>query len=297
MERGVHVELIKESATLLARLEWAELDLVLREYGLPTSEQAHAHVGKLEYSIAMLGSVEDETLRALHQYLTGTGEGATGTGPWQPGHLKLFMSHLAAYQDLVGEISGHLAPLGIDAFVAHDSIEPSQEWQTMIEAALWSCDAMVVFLHDRFRESDWCDQEVGFALGRRVPVLPLNYGTVPYGFIGKFQATRCATRSPRDVADLIVEWLARVPTARSALTDAAVWAFENSGSYDSTRRIFTFLKRFENYTPDQLDRLARAAERNSQVRNAVFGMSAVPDLIRKFIVDNGGSGAATSAST
>jgi hypothetical protein len=34
---------------------------------------------------------------------------------------------------------------------------------------LHSCDALVGILHEGFRESPWCDQEVGIVLGREKP--------------------------------------------------------------------------------------------------------------------------------
>ena len=39
----------------------------------------------------------------------------------------------------------------------------------------------------QFHESDWTDQEVGFALARRVPIMAVRLGRDPYGFIGRFQ--------------------------------------------------------------------------------------------------------------
>jgi hypothetical protein len=287
VDRGQRIEMIKESATLLAKREWPELDLILDQWGLPTGNLWQGEE-KLDYSIRMIKVATDEALVDLHRYLTGESVDAAGPQPWQQGRFKLFMSHLAIHEKLVGQIGHNLAPLGIDAFVAHDSIEPSLEWQTVIETALRACDAMVVFLHEGFHESSWCDQEVGFALARRVPLLPLNYGVNPYGFMGKFQADRCSSRSEWEVANRIVEWLITTPAAQAAMSEALVWALENSYSYNLTRRIMPLLQRMSSYTPAQLERLDRAARSNGEVKDAVLGPHQVPTLVRALIAERGG---------
>jgi len=42
-------------------------------------------------------------------------------------------------------------------------------WQAQIEHALRSMQAFVAIVHPEFNSSAWCNQEVGWALGRRVP--------------------------------------------------------------------------------------------------------------------------------
>lgn len=81
-----------------------------------------------------------------------------------------------------------LAKRSIDAFVAHDSIEPTEDWKAVILHALASCDACLALLTPGFHESVWCDQEVGFCIARDVLVIPLNFGLMPYGFFGSYQA-------------------------------------------------------------------------------------------------------------
>jgi len=51
-------------------------------------------------------------------------------------------------------------------------------------------DALLALLTPGSNESKWTDQEVGVAVGRRVPVIPIRIGIDPYGLIGKYQAVR-----------------------------------------------------------------------------------------------------------
>ena len=62
----------------------------------------------------------------------------------------------------------------MSCFVAHVDIHPTKEWQDEIESALSSMDGFVALLTDKFHESDWTDQEVGFALARGVPIIAVR---------------------------------------------------------------------------------------------------------------------------
>src|SRR5664279_5195643 len=194
MTPGERIALIRESGRLLEPMEWMEIDLVLKQHNLPfTDDWGGAGGDKYAYVIEMIQDADESSLRQLHTYLVGdSDEVPEEAQPWTPGYLKLFMSHLAIHQAFVGQVSNVLAGEGVSGFVAHTSIEPSREWMEVIETGLRSCDAMVVFLHEGFHESKWCDQEVGFALAKRVPVLLLAYEVMPYGFMSKFQALRAS---------------------------------------------------------------------------------------------------------
>ena len=55
-------------------------------------------------------------------------------------------------------------------------------------------DALIAILTPGFNESKWTDQEIGVAIGRKVPIVPIRIGLDPYGFIGKYQALQGAGR-------------------------------------------------------------------------------------------------------
>lgn len=287
MTPGERIALITESARLLEAREWPELDLILRQFGLRTSDAGQWN-SKYAYVIEMIDDAADAALRQLHTFLVGESDTTTVAQPWAQGQLKLFMSHLAVHQEFVGQVGSLLGWDGVSAFVAHTSIEPSQEWQEVIEACLRSCDAMVVFLHKGFHESMWCDQEVGFGLARLIPILPVVIDVMPYGFISKFQIMNGKDKEPWELRKAIAEWLIGTPSAQAAMTEGIVTAFERSGSYDRTRRLMWLMKRLPRFTPHQLERLLQATESNDQVKEANFDWQPVPDVIHDLIVQHGG---------
>ena len=130
---------------------------------------------------------------------------------WEKGDLKAFISHLAKNKLRVTSLKNQLEPWGITSFVAHEDIEPSREWMVEIEKALSTMDFLIALIEPEFKESNWTDQEVGFALGRNIDIIPLRAGSDPYGFMGKYQGIQVKGKLPEIVAQDIVKVLLRKP--------------------------------------------------------------------------------------
>ncbi len=110
---------------------------------------------------------------------------------WSDSGFRVFLSHKTEAKLETAELKQALKLYGISCFVAHEDIHPTHEWQYEIENALSSMDALVALMTEEFHDSNWTDQEVGFAFGRGVPIIAVRLGKDPYGFIGKFQALTC----------------------------------------------------------------------------------------------------------
>jgi TIR domain len=279
---GQRITMINECATLLDKSEWSDVDLILEQHGLPTSDMWRGD--KRPYVIQMVKEARDNDLGALYTYLTSESDhSAPGKSPFKGDRLRLFTSHLATQREFVAVVGDRLALYGIEAFVAHNAIEPSLEWQQVIEAALGDCDAMAVFLHAGFRDSPWCDQEVGWAMGRGRPLLPLAFDHNPYGFMAKYQALNCAGRNGLQVGDSIADWLVKVPTLQTRLAASLSHAFRHSSSWDFTRRVAPLLEQISTFTEDQLANMEEAARVNVDVRECnIFGTLG-PDWVADFV--------------
>lgn len=154
-------------------------------------EQAESELDKC-YTDAMRG--EDGSLQIAQVIIRPSSSEVSQLGisnndrMWKPGYFRLFISHLSDYKESASNLKGSLQNYGIDGFVAHEDITPSKEWEKEIEAALFSLDALCAIVVPGFGNSQWCDQEVGIALGRKKMVFSIKKGKDPYGFFGKYQA-------------------------------------------------------------------------------------------------------------
>ena len=55
---------------------------------------------------------------------------------WGDGGIRAFVSHVATYKEEAAKLKESLEERGIAAFVAHEQIDVSQEWQGEIDYAL-----------------------------------------------------------------------------------------------------------------------------------------------------------------
>src|ERR1700752_1963309 len=152
------------------------------------------------------GSVNNESIRLVHLELTDQSDAdfqsavsfaqQQQTNPdsirfWKPGHLRMFVSHRDTHKSSARDLADALDAYGISTFVAHDTIEPMATWQREIEKALETMEVMLAFVTDDFHDSVWTNQEVGYALGKGVPIIPIKFEHKdPVGFIGPKQALK-----------------------------------------------------------------------------------------------------------
>ena len=111
--------------------------------------------------------------------------------------LVLFFSHSHKNVKLVSSVKKNLEQTEwIECFVAHKDIEPAKDWEEEIKKYLECCHCVVPFLSKDFKQSKYCDQEVGFAVKRNIPIFPIRLdNTDPYGFIKHIQAVTAPKKS------------------------------------------------------------------------------------------------------
>ncbi|HEU5402779.1 MAG TPA: toll/interleukin-1 receptor domain-containing protein [Terriglobales bacterium] len=203
---------------------------------------------------------------------------------WDEGKFRLFLSHCNSRKAEVGQLKLALGDLGVNGFVAHDDIEPSELWQTEIERALRTCEALAAVVSEDFSASLWCDQEIGFALGRGVPVLPIQCGKPPYGFIGRVQALPLPKgEALASRARHIVQLLLRSPQTSLSMTTALVRATTHAPSYANAKDLAALLESAPSLHASHAVILKDALKRNDQV-SAAYG---VPERLRGILQRHG----------
>jgi hypothetical protein len=104
--------------------------------------------------------------------------------------LRVFVSHSSKDKVLAVKIKEGLERFGLEVFVAHEDINPSEEWPDTIRNELKRAHIFIALLTKAFRKSLWTDQEFGIALTGRAVILPVQVDMLPYGFMSKHQAQR-----------------------------------------------------------------------------------------------------------
>jgi hypothetical protein len=156
---------------------------------------------------------------------------------WKEGYLKLFVSHLSENKAQMSAMKNEFDKWGISAFIAHEDIEPSREWRNEVEAALETMDLMVAVVQPGFKNSDWCCQEVGYALGRKTDIIPLRAGMDPFGFFGKYQGIQIKGKTPIEASNEVTNLLLKKPKYRAKLLQSIGKAFSALKSDDKIQKI------------------------------------------------------------
>lgn len=203
---------------------------------------------------------------------------------WGSEHVRIFLSHKSSVKEQASKLKQSLARCGIAAFVAHEDIEPTEEWHREIERALFSMDALVALLTGDYHDSDWTDQEVGVAIGRGVPLISIRLGLDPYGLMGKRQGLGgCRLSDTESIALKVFHLLNKRLLDKSRLWECALSAYSASDSFvDSAWKVEHLLSVFENLTPDQVKRVVNAYRTSEQNKHSFKGMDLLKPLLAKW---------------
>jgi hypothetical protein len=201
---------------------------------------------------------------------------------WADNSYRVFLSHKAEAKKETAQVKEQLANFGVSCFVAHEDIHPTMQWQDEIENALATMDAFVALMTDNFHESDWTDQEVGYAFARGVPIIAVRLGRNPYGFIGKFQglATKWQTAAI-DIAKILIKQERMLPYYLDLL--------QHCPNFDTGNMLSSVLASIDSLSREQADALVDAYNASYELRGsfgfngsrpALYGPGLVPLLHR-----------------
>ena len=199
---------------------------------------------------------------------------------WGNGRIRAFISHAADYKEQANEVKSNLESYGVATFVAHDDIAPMKEWQGEIERALFSMNILVALLTKGFHHSIWTDQEVGVAIGRKVPIIPVRLGTDPYGFFGKYQAISGTDKSPSQIAIAILKVLLGDQGQQKSAIDAYIHAVSNAKSFYPANDLAELLPQIKDISPQQVERLVDAFNGNRIANNAYILQREIADFLK-----------------
>jgi hypothetical protein len=191
-----------------------------------------------------------------------------------------FISYSHEDREFGRQAKSVLGEVGIDAFLAHEDLGPSEEWQRRILDELRRCDLFVPLLSKSFLASKWAPQEVGFIVSRHdVLTMPLTIdGTIPFGFISHLQSGRIPGGGI--TRELLVEPLAkRFPRK---ILPALIRIAGGAGSFRlAEAQMRPLVPLFRLFTAEEAQALAEAVIGNGQVWLASRCQSEyLPEFIR-----------------
>lgn len=277
------INAIQEIASRLSKEEWPLIDLTLKQFSLPWSNEWSGD--RSSYIIEMVSDADNETLSQLSAHLgydIAYERSVVEPDFWEAGHFRLFACHLAEEKDYATELQLELNSFHISTFVAHKDITPTREWQEEIELALNTADALVALLTPGFHESFWTDQEVGFAMGRGVLAVAIRLGEEPYGFISRLQAFQGEGKTEKELARDIFQAFLKNKQTRRRIAHALLSRFEDSDSFANAKDNMSLLEGIDYWESQFEERIRKAEESNSQIKEAFGVPGRTRSLIKKW---------------
>ena len=208
---------------------------------------------------------------------------------WKPGLARVFISHRDAHKAEARELSEALEDYGMACFVAHDTIQPRKLWRGEILKGLRTMEVMVLFLTDDFADSLYCNQEVGYALGRGVPIISLKLGQKdPPGFVSEEQAARGSITKPIEAARKLFPLIGEALNREGRIQEVLIGNFVTSPSWTDAKARFTLMSsQVPKLTEGQADQIAEAFKTNPQLYGSIF-LTNSADRLRKFMEETTG---------
>lgn len=190
---------------------------------------------------------------------------------WGDGGFRLFFGHKSEVKKETSELKDQLRVFGVSCFVAHEDIHPTKAWQDEIENALASMDGFVALMTESFHDSDWTDQEVGFAFARGVPIIAVRLGKNPYGFIGKFQGLSSTwLTAAEDIVKILIK--------NDRMFSAYIEALRKCPSWSGGNILGKALPGIEALSALQIDELIAAFNETSELQGSFAFNGSKPRL-------------------
>lgn len=286
LTKSQRVSIIEKLAEHLDDKDYTTIDMTLSQFSFPTTDAWSGT--KMGYIIEMIGGSDDEDLIELAEHYGIEGAGFNNSEKaimepacWEEGKLRVFISHLSAEKKQASAIKDYLSGFGLTGFVAHSDIQPTAEWQAEIENALATCELLVALIHPKFIESQWCDQEIGYALGRGIPVFTVRCGADPYGFVSRFQAFNGNDKTVPEISNELFQAALVHKKLSSRMASVLVDMFVNSGSYAVAKSRIGYLENLKVWDQSYSTRILKAADENGQIRDSWGVSDRVRALVKK----------------
>lgn len=288
MKPRERIKLINEIALKLQEeMKFNEIDMYLPSFGINCKDYQPSTNSKRVYVQELLAHESDETilniaddLELVHlNQIRNIEDLATF---WEANYFKVFISHLAKYKKQASDLQKVLQFYGISGFVAHVDIEPSKEWQHEMETALHTMDAIVVILMEGFKESNWCDQEIGFAVGKDVLIIPIKKDLDPYGFIGKYQAINGNNKTVGDVAKEVFTAIIKHPKTKNKMLSTLTNLVGRSTDVSNAIKKVSILMNISNIPNELLTQMSEQIDNNPILKDSNDFLQNLNNLLAKY---------------
>jgi hypothetical protein len=195
--------------------------------------------------------------------------------------INAFISYQTNDKITAGKLKQELSNYNINAFLAHEDLEVSTEWQNEIFENLKKSSLFICLLSQNYLKSPFCMQESGMALLLSMTIIPLSLDdTISPGFLSKVQSKKIYPSNPtiRDIIPGLLRY------NKEEGIRVIIDFIGSSGGYRSAEDNFEFsLPYLDELTDKQALSLIDKILDNNQICNAhLCGSKYIPQIAKKY---------------
>jgi hypothetical protein len=179
--------------------------------------------------------------------------------------LRVFLSYHSSDRALAGQIKLCLYQYGLEVFLAHEDIQPTEEWQARILSELKKTVVFLPLLTEKFLTSKWTSQECGVAVARGVFIVSLKVAIDPFGFLSKYQAFNFKIENVPRSCSGIAKVIHKNQKLQKRFLDGLIASVGRSNSFEEAKERTSLLNEFDGYNGRQVNDVLRKAIENSQI--------------------------------
>lgn len=200
---------------------------------------------------------------------------------WTLGYYRIFISHSTVWSQSAINLKKALIEYGISSFVAHEDIKPTKKWLEEIRKALRTMNCLCAIFTPDIKKSEWCNQEIGHALGRNVFVISINRECTPYGFLAEEQALNAFEKNSKELANEIFTTLCSSPLTKNKYNENLVKLFLSSKSEDEAYKWMSLLKKIPHLDFELVNMIYLKYGENENLQGQKI-LSIANDLFKKY---------------
>lgn len=160
------------------------------------------------------------------------------------------------------KITKALNEIGFDSFIAKEDIKLSEFWEKRILRQLDESNIFIAILSDNFKDSNYCNHELGIAIHRKMLIIPLSLDDNPsYGLFEKFESK--PIEKYRELQQTIVDYYSKQTIDYFLINLNNV---QGNWNYDSCNLHLKLMEPyFKEFSNIQVEKLVNAVLTNNQL--------------------------------
>lgn len=175
------------------------------------------------------------------------------------------MSYATVDKIKAGKVKQLLEKNNVTTFLFHDDLEVSSDWRKQILAHLETSSALIAIVTENFANSIWANQEVGIAIGKGLPVIPLMFAgsSALKGFIEMHQGIPVSENNLEQVV------ISAIPTIEKGVSSADKTVYKQLSVVLS--RMITRWQTYKNHvmnvkwTPEAIEAIKASFRKETEV--------------------------------